>query len=497
MLAVLNLDSVGVPLVERMLAAGRLPVLASLRARGRYEPLASPLLYFADRATAQTGVEPPEHGLYFPLQWAPKEQRLRPMLEEPMPTSVWERVSAAGRRTLLLDPYEARPPRDFSGVALSGAQFTHSVVLQRWTVPEGIDRELMRELGRPREVDDAYGTMDPPILRHLESQLLRGLERLTRSALHFLERETFDLVWAEFGAVHLAGHHFWPRETDEPAHRVWKAGVLERIYETADAAMGRMLAAMPGDADVIVFSEVGMGSNRSRTDVLPEMLRRVLGGAGGGDGGGQPGGLIWRVRSSLPARWRLRATQAVPDAVALRLWAFLHMRGVDWKRTRAFVLPSDHDAYVRLNVKGREREGIVDPGDIGALIEQIDVGLRSFRDPDGVPWVAEVHRVADALGPGANDGHLPDLLVAWNDRPTGLDDTATSPSFGSVTRRGVGVGRAGNHEAGSWILTVAGAAEPREPSRPARLVDLPATCCALLGADATGLAGEPLLVPRL
>lgn len=495
MLAVLNFDSVSVPLVERMLAEGRLPVLESLRARGQHRPLDSPLLYFADRATVQTGLEPQDHGLYFPLQWAPKEQRLRPMLEEPMPTSVWERVSAAaGRRTLLIDPYEARPPERFSGVALSGVQFTHSVVLQRWAVPRGVDRELNRTLGRPREVDDAYGTMDAPILRHLELQLHRGLDRLTRTALHFLEREPFDLVWIELGTVHLAGHHFWPRETDEPEHRAWKAGVLERLYETADTAMGRILAALPEDADVIVFSEVGMDSNRSRTDVLPELLRRVLGVEG--DSGGQPGGMIWRVRSSIPARWRLRATQAVPDKVALRLWAFLHMRGVDWKHTRAFVLPSDHDGYIRLNVRGREREGIVDPADVDSLIDEIDAGLRSFRDPDGAPWVAEVQRVSAALGRGANDGRLPDLIVVWSDRPTGRDDSASAPELGTVTRRGVGVGRAGNHAPGSWILTVPGTAEPREPSRPARLIDLPATACALLGADPRGLAGEPLLVRR-
>ena len=134
-----------------------------------------------------------------------------------MPKSVWERVSDAGCRTLLIDPYEARAPQRFAGVALSGVQFTHSVVLQRWSVPDGVDRELMRMIGRSREVDDAYGTMDQTILRHLESQLQRGLERLTRAALYFLERERFDLVWVELlGSVHLAGHHFWPRETDEP-----------------------------------------------------------------------------------------------------------------------------------------------------------------------------------------------------------------------------------------------------------------------------------------
>ncbi len=493
MLAVFNFDSVGIPLIERMLADGRLPTLAALRQRGLHLPLTAPLVYFGDRATAQTGIEPQDHGLYFPLQWSPAEQRLRSALDDPLPQTVWERASEAGRRTLLLDPYEGRPPRRFSGAAISGVQFTHSVVLQRWATPPGVEKNAMPGLGRSREVDDAYG-MDEASLRRLEAQVLAAPARLEQAALHFLERETFDLVWVEFGAAHLAGHHFWPLETDEPPQRSSKAAVLERVYAGSDAAMGRILARLPEDADVIVFSEVGMGANCSRTDVLPEMLARVL--AGGADDGGEPGKAIWRVRAAIPPRWRLRVTRAVPDTLALKLWAFLHLRGVDWSRTRAFVLPSDHDGYIRLNVRGRERDGIVDPPDVDALIEEVDAGLRSYRDPDGVPWVAEVHRVAEALGSGANDDHLPDLLVTWNDRPTGRDDRASSPKFGAIERRGVGVGRSGNHVDGGWILTVPGSSEARHPRRPARLVDLPATASALLGTSTAGLAGEPLLVPR-
>jgi hypothetical protein len=33
----------------------------------------------------------------------------------------------------------------------------------------------------------------------------------------------------------------------------------------------------------------------------------------------------------------------------------------------------------------------------------------------------------------------------------------------------------------------------RETSRPPHIVDIAATTCSLLGADASGLAGEPLL----
>lgn len=491
-LAVFNFDSVSTLLVERMLAEGRLPTLHALCERGRRYDLTSPLVYFGDRVTAHTGVDVQDHGLYFPLQWSPTEQRLESAYSPPAPPAVWERLADVGRAALVLDPYEGRPPHRIVGAAISGVQFTHSVVLRRWARPRGVDRQVMRMLGRPRESDDAYGELSESSLRRVERQVLAAPERTSRAALHFLERETFDLVWVEFGAVHLAGHHFWPRDADEVSERMHSATVLQRVYELADAAMGRILAALPADADVLVFTEAGMDANRSRTDVLPEMLARVLGGPAGDSR--LPGRLIWKVRSAVPPHWRLRVTKTVPDEVALRLWAFLHLRGVDWSSTRAFSLPSDHDGYIRLNVRGRERDGIVDSSATDGLIEEISSGLRSFRDSEGTPCVDEIHRVADVLGSGANDGHLPDLLVTWNHRPTAPRDAASSPQFGEIA--GGGIGRAGNHVAGAWLVVVPGTSRLRDIGHPPRLVDIAATACALLGADAAGLAGDPLLVPK-
>ncbi len=63
-----------------------------------------------------------------------------------------------------------------------------------------------------------------------------------------------------------------------------------------------------------------------------------------------------------------------------------------------------------------------------------------------------------------------------------------------MSRRGAGSGRSGNHTAGdAWAVLAPDAARHREPSRPARLVDVAATVCELTGADAAGLPGEPLL----
>jgi predicted AlkP superfamily phosphohydrolase/phosphomutase len=186
---------------------------------------------------------------------------------------------------------------------------------------------------------------------------------------------------------------------------------------------------------------------------------------------------------------------ALPERVALDLTARLELRGVDWSRTVAFAHPAENQGYVRLNLRGRERDGIVDPAEVGALLDRIADGLRTFRDLDGQPAVASVERVADMFGSGTHADLLPDLIVRWTERPATRVEGVTSDRYGTVLRRGVGSGRSGNHTEGdAWALVVPGSASAVTPSRPPRLEDVAATAAALSGLDVRDLAGEPLLV---
>jgi predicted AlkP superfamily phosphohydrolase/phosphomutase len=171
----------------------------------------------------------------------------------------------------------------------------------------------------------------------------------------------------------------------------------------------------------------------------------------------------------------------------------MYLRGVDWGRTRAFALPGDHSGYIRLNLRGRERDGIVEPSEADALMDEIADGLATFRDPDGSPAVATTHRIAQQLGPGARLDRLPDLVVEWSDRPSFGVTGVSSPRFGHVARRGAGTFRSGNHTPHAWAVVVPGRSRATQPSRPPRITDIAATACALLGADTTGLAGASLL----
>jgi predicted AlkP superfamily phosphohydrolase/phosphomutase len=149
--------------------------------------------------------------------------------------------------------------------------------------------------------------------------------------------------------------------------------------------------------------------------------------------------------------------------------------------------------YIRLNVRGRERDGIVHPNDVEALMREVTEGLATFHDVDGAPVVAAVHRSAEALGSGARLDQLPDLVVEWSARPSVGPTRVDSPRFGTVARPGPWSSRNGNHTLDAWAVIAPGRAAARAQSRPPMITDIAATACGLVGGDMTGLAGEPLL----
>jgi predicted AlkP superfamily phosphohydrolase/phosphomutase len=500
-IAVLQFDAASAALLERLGAEGRLPHLEALRAGGSRVELEGPAEHFPASAYQDLyrGVEVGDHGLYYPFQWSATTQSVRLAAKFPAPPPIWERLARAGRTTLAIDPYECHAPAAASGVLVCGWGMRERVVLERWSVPGGADRALRRRHGRPLDVTEVFGAQRPAELRRLRERFLAAPSRVADLALEQLAERDFDLVWLTFAAPHLAGHRLWevpPYLADgelSARERRRLENALGDVYAEVDAQLGRVLAALPVDAEVIVCSVLGMDVNTSRADLLPGMLAAVLGAASGNGGGDSDSGAIWRLRGALSGRLRGAVAAAMPDRLALELTARMELGGVDWSATRAFAHPADNQGYVSLNRSGRERDGIVADAEAEELLAAIAEGLADFRDPDGEPAVAAVERVAERWRGTASD-RLPDLVVRWRPTSSVAIEALHSPRFGTVRRQGYGSGRTGNHTEGdAWAILAPGAARLRDPGRPARVTDVAATVAALTGADATGLAGESLL----
>jgi hypothetical protein len=265
---------------------------------------------------------------------------------------------------------------------------------------------------------------------------------------------------------------------------------LEDIYVRMDRSLGRIVAELP-EADLILTTPMSMGVNMSRVDFLPGMLEAVLGNRRAETRAER---FLWRLRGAVPTVARAKVANVLHGPLTRELTMRLSSIGVDWSKTPVFMLPSDHFGQLRLNVRGREREGIVEPRDVDALVAELREGLLSFRDPDGEPAVVAVDRTTDLFAGGAFLELLPDLIVRWSERPVGGVDTVSSPRFGEVRRPGSGSGRSGAHRPDSWALLVPSNTSFVENGAP-QVLDVVPTICAALGVGSADLPGSPLLAP--
>jgi predicted AlkP superfamily phosphohydrolase/phosphomutase len=496
-LALFQFDAAALPLVEAMLADGRLPVIADLKRRGKWHPIdgRTTILQSSTYPTLCTGIDVREHGIYSAVPWSAEAQRPRFMYAMPRPATISERLTRSRRRALVIDPYLAWAPTAMEGVYLSGWQFQDRMVMQRHWLPPAAGRGLRRTHGSAPKLDDVYGPKRVAALMAWRRELVAAPGRVAAAAIDLLRTSSpFEVVWLNFATAHKSGHHLWDPAAvaGEPVAAADQATLqegLSAVYAAIDAAIGRVLTVLPSGTDVIVFSPTGMGPNTSRADLLPGMLSSVLAGRPV-----QPesNSGIWSLRSRIPPEWRAWVARALPDNFVADLTTRLYTR-VDWSRTRAVALPGENKGYIRVNLRGRERLGIVDPVEASELMHTITCGLLTFRDPDGSAAITKVERMTEIAAAGSASDRLPDLVVHWGERPGALAHRVTSDRFGAIERSGIGSGRSGNHDDQAWAVVVPGASRRRDVGRPITIMDIGATACALAGADGAGLSGSSLL----
>ena len=94
MIAILQFDSVSVPLLNELMIAACLPTLEGLRREGIWLSLGTPAEYFEGSGSyaIYTGTDVGVHGQYYPWLWSPSEQRVRFMDDLPIPETLWDLI---------------------------------------------------------------------------------------------------------------------------------------------------------------------------------------------------------------------------------------------------------------------------------------------------------------------------------------------------------------------------------------------------------------------
>ncbi len=197
---------------------------------------------------------------------------------------------------------------------------------------------------------------------------------------------------------------------------------MSETYAAVDTAIGQIIDGLDDSVTVIITSGDGMGPNYSACHLIPEMLHRLdlfhsvnVGASTSQDSPRPKKGLLASIREAIPLSARHAITRCMPHNLHYRLSMKWANSGIDWTRSKAFCIPNANEAYVRVNLRGREPQGIVaDQQAYRELVDALDKEFQTLVNPaNGRQAVHRIHDT-DRVFPGPLRGNLPDLVVTWD-----------------------------------------------------------------------------------
>lgn len=424
-LLIIGVDAGSPELFRRWCATGDMPNLHRLMAEGTARRVENPRGMEAGAVwpVFHTGLLPGRQPMYDgrrnfdPSSYA--ERWYGP--DETAPT-VWRQLSDAGLRCLLIDPPYTLVDPQINGITVMDWGTHVPANGQRFefrTHPPEVAAEVIALVGPDPAGGVMCDRMSPESLdeyRRFREIYLQRIDGKGRLANRLLKTVDWNVALVTSSDLHCAGHHLW--HINDRRHPQYAAQVeaelgepLRDCYRAFDRSLGTILQAVDDRTTIMVFGSHGMGPSYSGTGLLDRVLLRLDKGTGRVAGHSSKATLraLWhRVPADL--RGRLKPLRR-PFSGKLHPPKFLG----DHANRRFFeVYANNASGGVRLNIRGRERSGTVDPADADELLTFLATELGKVVNADtGEPLVKDI-TVTRQQYSGAYLDKLPDLLVTWN-----------------------------------------------------------------------------------
>lgn len=516
----IGLDSVELDVLERWIEAGHLPNIARLfQDSARFDAHFSPAVPTAETPWTMflTGCYPETTGYWSMFRYSP-DYAMHHVEAYDFDACGRFYDYCKDRKVIVLDVPLARISSAVDGIQVL-AWGAHAAQGPPASVPEGLLEELTAKYGAHPAFDDDTVPVGEIADRGqwLEKALITGIEIRTRACVDLMESKPWDLMLVVYGEAHSAGHSFWHlSQPDHPLYEIYhddSHDPLLAVHKAVDEAVGEIVSHAPDDACIVLFSPHGMATNPADIPslvVLPElMFRHNFGGKAGlakGDPAAPLEPLGPRREVWMRAVWTLREFSNpirafVHRHTRLRVsWLFDKLFGSEfgpphpldgertlrwsppmwyrplWPQMKAFALPTFSNGLVRLNVRGREANGIVEPADYDRTCDEISELIRDLKDArTGKPIVRDIVRTRkSALDTGKHCADA-DLTVIWNPTPADVVDSSKYGRIGPVPFFRTGAHKPRGFFAASGAGIVPGKRQSIE------LVDLAPTILDLLG----------------
>ncbi|UCC56831.1 MAG: alkaline phosphatase family protein [Gammaproteobacteria bacterium] len=432
------LDSADPLLMNKWMREGELPNLTQFTRNARTYSLRN-VPGFGNGAfwpSFVTGLAPGEHGRYGWLQLTPGSYRLRKFDKKRhfVGKPFWAEIDARGGKVASIDVMRS-PPADIR----NGMEVFDWLAHDPEDIPHSNPPELIKKLHARYGRDPiSSGCNDFIIATGDYASLVKHCYQRADWKADFcqksLSERNWDLFAVAFTELHDIGHMCWHIHdtTDSNFDRELRSRMGDpclKMFRHLDAKLETLLSAAGASSTVAVVTGPGFEQRRSSNLLLPEILRRWQFGPPKSieEEGGRPPATRVRVlyQHLIPVQIRKpihRARVALKGTKEER----------EWPKSHAFPLVhNDNAGAIRINLRGREPKGLVEPGaELESTIADLSETLLALRDAlSGEPLVKEIVRVAEVTKGSCLD-NLPDLFVVWSRKASG--QSAKSERIGEV-----------------------------------------------------------------
>lgn len=451
----IGVDAAEGSFVKQLIDRGEMPVLKSLLAAesARWFSVESPAHIGSGTVwpTFITGEDPSAHGIYSEWRWRPETMELERYHGRNL-TPFWKPLAQQGMSLGIFDVPFALPvgvsegfevcewwSHDSTGSGLQAAPAEMlSVVKQSPAHPLSLNRFVATT---PDSETD---------LKELTAACVKGVRLRAALAERLISETKPRLALVVFPELHHAGHQMW--HTAEPENRVYNGcevnsrrklnvgsetePLLKSIYCALDQQISGLIDAAGNNATVMFFALHGMRPALGFPAFLgPLLIERGYSRLANWNSQSWPQralSLFAATKRHTPEKIKQLYYKSVPSATTQKLAQPTMLPVYDWANTRAFSLPTDQHGWIRVNLAGRESQGIVPLDKYEGLCKELEEMLLALTTVDGALLVQDITRTASSAAAGL-DNPLPDLVVHWHDvvfaSPLQIEDSTVRGEF--------------------------------------------------------------------
>lgn len=413
-----------------------MPNLATLLKGGVWGGLRSTTPPFSAQAWVSmvTGKNPGKHGVVDfwerrPGQ-APDQRRSFVSARQIHGETLWQIAGRQGLRVGVVNVPVTYPPTAVNGYLVSGL-LTHQG-RDDYVYPPELRTAILGQV--PDYNPDPFDPLGTS--RQQISALQEWMEKHEKVSRYLMDHERTDLFFNVVQALDHLQHLFWNDIAGSSGGL--DDSVAGRCYRLADDIIGHRLRSLDEQTNLFLVSDHGFGPVHKWFHVNRFLLEQgflTLGEAGRGLTGTTSvrlGLTPQRIRNVVRRLDRLGLRQRLGRLARVSLGRRIDSAlalPVDWSRTRAYSgSPATEGIFV--NLKGREPEGVVQPGrPYEQVRDELAAALQALRDPEThEPVVQAVYR-REELYDGPFLDLLPDVVFDLGDGPYLASDALDADRF--------------------------------------------------------------------